>query len=256
MPKAGEITYLQFLGESGVRHAVNKPFSDVNSGEYLIALGAIRLLLPPPPARILELGCGTGWVGCLLAKMGYEVVGQDISPDMIYHANVNKQRYEVPDATFIVSDYELMSFDGRFDGAVFFDSLHHAEDERAALAAVYQALRNGGVCVTHEPGQGHATAETSLQAVRKFNVTEKDMPAHRIVHIAREVGFAHARVYPFPERMLATFFGLEPTRQAWDAKSAWKRVLHRIRIPGRRGRRLRRMYSKLETSEGLVVLEK
>ena len=77
MPKAGEIAYLRVLGERGIQHAANKPFSDTNAGGFLIALGSIRLLLPPPPARILELGCGTGWVSCLLGKMGYEVVGQD-----------------------------------------------------------------------------------------------------------------------------------------------------------------------------------
>jgi SAM-dependent methyltransferase len=166
MPKAGEITYLQLAGEASIEHATNKPFSDERCGQFLIALGAIRMRLPPPPARLLDLGCGTGWTSCLFAKMGYDVVGQDIAPDMIHYANVNKQRYQTPNVRFTVCDYEDMQFADEFDGAVFFDCLHHAEDERLALKMVYRALRPGGICVTHEPGgsaiqchgKGHASA--------------------------------------------------------------------------------------------------
>ena len=39
--------------------------------------------LPDPPARILDMGCGGGWTSIFFAKRGYEVVGQDISQDMI-----------------------------------------------------------------------------------------------------------------------------------------------------------------------------
>lgn len=40
-------------------------------------------LLPPPPARIADLGCGTGTLSVLLAEAGHEVDGLDTSPRMI-----------------------------------------------------------------------------------------------------------------------------------------------------------------------------
>lgn len=40
-------------------------------------------VLPEPPARIADLGCGTGTLSILLAKAGYEVDGLDFSPRMI-----------------------------------------------------------------------------------------------------------------------------------------------------------------------------
>lgn len=47
--------------------------------------------------RILELACGTGRVGIPLARMGYEVVGIDISADMlrIYEENISKEMRRV-----------------------------------------------------------------------------------------------------------------------------------------------------------------
>jgi SAM-dependent methyltransferase len=40
-------------------------------------------LLPEPPARIADLGCGTGTLSVLLAEAGYDVDGLDFSPRMI-----------------------------------------------------------------------------------------------------------------------------------------------------------------------------
>ncbi len=42
--------------------------------------------LPPPPARIADLGCGTGSLAVLLAGEGYAVGGVDLSPAMIARA--------------------------------------------------------------------------------------------------------------------------------------------------------------------------
>ena len=44
---------------------------------------ALRRLLPPPPARVLDVGAGTGFLALLLAKQGYEVSALDLSPGML-----------------------------------------------------------------------------------------------------------------------------------------------------------------------------
>lgn len=43
----------------------------------------LRAYLPPPPASVLDLGCGTGSLSVLLAELGYAVTGLDFSPAMI-----------------------------------------------------------------------------------------------------------------------------------------------------------------------------
>jgi ubiquinone/menaquinone biosynthesis C-methylase UbiE len=40
-------------------------------------------LMPDPPARIVDLGCGTGSLAVLLAQAGHEVTGIDSSPQML-----------------------------------------------------------------------------------------------------------------------------------------------------------------------------
>ena len=44
---------------------------------------ALFVLLPSAPARVADVGCGTGWTAVLLAQHGYEVVGRDLAPQMI-----------------------------------------------------------------------------------------------------------------------------------------------------------------------------
>jgi 2-polyprenyl-3-methyl-5-hydroxy-6-metoxy-1,4-benzoquinol methylase len=42
--------------------------------------------LPSPPISVLDVGCGTGSLSLVLAELGYEVTGIDLSEAMIVHA--------------------------------------------------------------------------------------------------------------------------------------------------------------------------
>jgi SAM-dependent methyltransferase len=44
---------------------------------------AMTRLLPPPPARILDAGAGTGTMSLLAAELGHEVTALDLSPRML-----------------------------------------------------------------------------------------------------------------------------------------------------------------------------
>jgi SAM-dependent methyltransferase len=200
--KQGEIDYVARIGPVGAAHAQGKPFSDSDCGRMLADLGGVFMVLPPAPARLLDLGCGSGWTSVFYARRGYQVTGQDIAPDMIALAEQNRNEAGVSGLDFRVCDYESLGFTDEFDCAVFYDALHHAEDPAAALVNVYRALKPGGVLITIEPGVGHAEAEHSRRAVDAFGVTERDMPPRDIVRLGRAAGFRSARVYPTP-KMLA-----------------------------------------------------
>ena len=155
-------------------------------------------LLPPPPLKLLDLGCGTGWTSILFAKRGYEVTGVDISPDMIKHAKLNQTKERIKNIKFSVEDYEEMNFNKEFDIAIFFDSLHHAEDEQKALSKIYKSLKRGGICICSEPGKGHSKNKETKDIVKKYGVTEKDMPPKKIIKLGRKVGFKSFKVFPKP----------------------------------------------------------
>ncbi len=46
----------------------------------------LRSVLPPAPARVADLGCGTGTLALLLAEEGHAVDGVDFSPEMVRRA--------------------------------------------------------------------------------------------------------------------------------------------------------------------------
>ena len=233
MAKEGEIRFLSSIGEQGLQHAIHKPFSDPQCNEYLADFSAITSLLPPLGSRILDLGCGTGWTSLFLGRMNYQVVGVDIATDMIEQANRIREVSRVPNVTFLVSDYEEMPFREEFDAALFFDSLHHAMDEGVALQAVYRALKPGGICVTREPGAGHSTAPDSIEAMKRFGITEKDMPPQRIITVGREAGFQRFQIFPLVHDNLLKNYRrtLTPQAEVNDplAKAGWlKRMFHRL----------------------------
>jgi SAM-dependent methyltransferase len=215
IPKQAEIDYLKRLGEAGAEHARHKPFSDVHRGQYLMDLGAVLSVIPPPPGRLLDLGVGTGWTSVFFARCGYEVVGQDISPDMVAVAESNAAAAGT-DVRFVVSDYEQLDVGCGFDVAVFYDCLHHSENERDALSSAYRSLRPGGVCITVEPGRGHSKSPDSLRAIREFGVDERDMPPKLIIEAARSVGFSGAEVFLRPTKPMRAGTGaLKNSAKDW-----------------------------------------
>lgn len=86
---------------------------------------------------LLDLGCGTGTLSVLLAKAGYEVVGADISPDMLAVAQ-EKAFAAGQDILFLCQDMTRLDLYGTLDAAVCtLDALNHLPSR----AAVEEALR-------------------------------------------------------------------------------------------------------------------
>jgi ubiquinone/menaquinone biosynthesis C-methylase UbiE len=224
LAKQGEIEYLARGGPAAADHARGKPFTDAGCGGLLTDIGGMLHVLPPPPARLLDLGCGSGWTSVMFARRGYDVVGQDIAPDMLALAEANRADAGLANLRFVTSDYESLAFEGEFDAAVFYDSLHHAVDPAAAMAGAYRALKPGAILVTVEPGAGHAHSEAARHAVAALGVTEQDMPPSRIVALGRAAGFGEAAIYPMPKTLAMVQF--QPPRAGWPrALAAWYRWL-------------------------------
>jgi len=208
--KQGEIEYLARLGLAGSDHARGKPFTDQDCGLLLADLGGILMMLPPPPARVLDLGCGSGWTSVMLARRGYDVVGQDIAADMIALAEANREEAGLRNLRFLVCDYESLAFREEFDAAVFYDSLHHSMDPAASLAGAFRALKPGGIVVTVEPGAGHSASEAARNAVAQFDVMERDMPPALVAQLGRAAGFTGATAYPMPKMISALHYRSVP----------------------------------------------
>lgn len=201
-PKAGERAYYARLDAAGRDHARRKPFSDERCGCYLTDAGALLQLMAPAPRRVLELGCGTGWLGRFLARAGHEVTGLDIAPEAVAAARELAAEEGVGNIRFEVGDYESVAADAAYDYVLFYDALHHAEDEAAALRAAWRALRPDGALVCFEPGSGHSGTRESRHAVETYGVHEKDMPPRHIAALGRAAGFRRWTHLPSPHDLV------------------------------------------------------
>lgn len=203
MPVKGDLEYFKNLGEDGLAHSLNKPWSDPHCGQYLMELGAVAGLLPGK-GRLLDLGCGTGWTSIYFARMGYDVVGQDVAPEAVVEATKFTAAKGIGNVRFIESDYESLDFNEEFDCAVFFDSLHHSLDETKAIQCAFRALKKGGVLITSEPGIGHE--RRSREVIKQFGVTERDMHPGKIIKAGKSVGFTSFSVHPHAYYLYISLF--------------------------------------------------
>lgn len=193
--------YYARLNPEELQHARCKPFSDPECGKYLSDMGALLQMLLPPPKTILDLGCGTGWTSLFLARAGYEVVGVDISADAIKVAQELAAEAQLQRVRFVVADYENLPIAGTFDYALFYDSLHHAEDEQKAVTAAYRLLSSSGVLFAFEPGTGHSRSRGAEHAVATYQVHEKDMPPRHVWRLGRRAGFRRRLFLPSPHEV-------------------------------------------------------
>lgn len=104
--------------------------------------------LPPAPARVLDVGCGSGYVACLLADAGHDVVGVDSATGMVdrareHAAAMTARTGRAPD--FRVGDaVDPDLAPGSLDAVVGRYVLWTLRDAPAALAAWWRLLRPGG----------------------------------------------------------------------------------------------------------------
>ena len=100
-----------------------------------------------PQGKICECACGTGSLTILLAAMGYQMTGVDISPDMLFEASqkARKQGAMIP---FVKQDMCQLHLHRQMDAVLCTnDGVNYLKDELALsqfFQAAYRALRPGG----------------------------------------------------------------------------------------------------------------
>ncbi|MEX1162455.1 MAG: class I SAM-dependent methyltransferase [Nitriliruptor sp.] len=115
---------------------------------------ARRLLGDGPLGRVLDVGCGTGYLGLGLAVTGRtdDLHLVDLSPGMLDRAATNARSLGVTPTFTRATAADLPYADGTFDAVVSRGVLHHLHDVPAALAEWRRVVRPGGpVLALSEP---------------------------------------------------------------------------------------------------------
>ncbi len=89
-----------------------------------------------PPKLLLDVACGTGGFSNEFAKLGVEVIGTDISEEMLNIARENSMAHGL-DVLYLCQSAEELDLYGTVDGAVCcLDSLNHITDYKKLCKAL------------------------------------------------------------------------------------------------------------------------
>jgi SAM-dependent methyltransferase len=123
---------------------------------------AMMMLRPEGGERVLDLACGIGRHSLELRRRGFEVVGVDISPDLLEMAEREAEAQSL-EVSFVQADLRELDLSDEFDlvlslndGAVgYFET--DAENRRT-FEVIAQALHEGGSHLVQLPNVLHAEA--------------------------------------------------------------------------------------------------
>ena len=108
------------------------PSLDAPSG---VLLQHLRRYLPPPPARVLDVGCGRGPYAEPLRALGYDWLGVEVKSEDC----AELQRKGLPHRQ--VDGTGLPFVDGEFDAGICIEVLEHVDNPWAFIAEVRRVVR-------------------------------------------------------------------------------------------------------------------
>jgi ubiquinone/menaquinone biosynthesis C-methylase UbiE len=162
----------------------------------------IEEYLPLRGAKVVDIGCGDGWLVRLLTRLGAHVTGIEVSPK---HLALARSFPAIGDEHYlqgIAEDLPLPSHS--VDIVIFFNSLHHVEKAGLpkALREAARVLKPGGILFVSEPMAEGAYFETMKPVHDETQVRKQ---AQEILRYAPEFGllvekqYSHIDTVTFPD---------------------------------------------------------
>ena len=170
--------------------------------------------LPPAPARVLDLGTGTGHAALLIARLGHDVVGLDASEGMLAIAERHAQAARAegqPAPTFVVGDAVAPDVpDESLDAVTSRYLAWTLRDPVAAMTRWRAALRPGGVlALVDSTWFTDGLDESPPEFVESYGQVLDDLPLARATSIeptveaVRAAGFRDVAVRELTEVLSA-----------------------------------------------------
>jgi SAM-dependent methyltransferase len=148
----------------------------------------------PDARRLLEVGCGTGFV---LSGIAAALPDLELCASEVHGAGLSVAAQRVARASFLEMDARQIPFDAQFDVVGAFDVLEHIEEDETVLAGIHRALRPGGgvvLTVPQHPALWSRQDEAACH-VRRYTLSELGAKVER-------AGFAVRRTSSFVSLLL------------------------------------------------------
>jgi 2-polyprenyl-3-methyl-5-hydroxy-6-metoxy-1,4-benzoquinol methylase len=152
----------------------------------LVAEWLERRLTGDRPARVLDVGCGSGHVMACLQERGFDVAGTDAFREPLEAAA------ERTGAEVFQADAARLPFREEFDAALLLDVLEHVSEEARLIASVRDSLLPGGILLVTVPAMPSlwTSYDRASGHLRRYT-------AHRLERVLQDAGMAVERVTHF-----------------------------------------------------------
>ncbi len=167
----GGVPYPEYGGDmrEGIAYANRAMFVNLMGSEWLPAVPDVHeRLQADPPARVADIGCGTGWSSISIARAypKARVDGFDLDEESIAEARENAEAEGLADrVTFRLQDAADPEFSGRYDLAIAIECIHDMSRPVEALRAMRSLVgEDGAVLVVDERvGETFATPGDEIE---------------------------------------------------------------------------------------------
>jgi SAM-dependent methyltransferase len=198
-----------YYGDAGEKRFVG-PVERMQRALYGARVSQVERALGRGPGRVLDVGCGRGFLLDAFRRRGWTVEGTEMSEASSAHAR------EVLGIPVHLGPIETLSLpEESFDAATLWHVLEHVRTPGTMLDAIRKVLRPGGVLLVSVPNFG--SPEARVAGAGWFHL---DVPRH-LVHFTPETLDAALRTSGF-EPLAASYFAPE-----FDAFSFVQSALNR-----------------------------
>jgi SAM-dependent methyltransferase len=186
--------------------------------------------------RALDLGSGAGHTALAVARNASEVIGVDVTPEMIAVATDLAAQRSIRNVRFELGDVTALSYpDGSFDLVTSRFSAHHYSDPTTALREAYRVLKPGGKFLlvdTIAPEEPALDTFVNAIEILRDSSHVRNWRGSEWVRMIEQAGFASVRT------LSRTVINLEGA--AWTA---------RMKTPPEKVAIIRQLFSEANTAQ-------